>query len=74
MNAALPEIRATLCTAQQALLWIPLGQMCVPVEVTVHTDVVAFEAPDWVPDSVFDYAHRVLFPKETDVEHITSPT
>jgi hypothetical protein len=73
MNAALPEVRATLCTAQEALLWIPLGPVCVPVEVTVHTDVVAFEAPDWVPDCVLDHAHRLLFPREIHVGLDTTP-
>jgi hypothetical protein len=38
-----------------------MGPVRVPVEVTVHPDVVVFEAPDWVPDVVLDDAHRLFF-------------
>ncbi len=48
-------------SGQHALLWIPVGSLCIPVEVTVHTDVVEFETPDWVPDTVLDSAHNIVF-------------
>jgi hypothetical protein len=52
---------SVVASAPDALLWILLGSVRIPVEITHFPGVVQFEAPDWVPDAVLDDAHRIIF-------------